>query len=85
MFSFFSNRKVAALELQVAELTERLNKLTEQFESVTEAFDVDTIECKIEEMAESAVERAVDNVDFDDKAQDAIESVVSGAELRVHF
>lgn len=75
MFSFFTNtKKITELELKIAELELMINKITDE-----------TSEGTIESKIERAIDDAVDAIDFESKAQDAIEEVIGCARLSVEF
>lgn len=77
MFGLFGSNRVAALEAQNAELRiliEELKQTVERVESEIRDLDI-----------ESAVENAVEGIDFADMASDAIEEVINNASLSVRF
>ena len=81
MFDFFNTRKIAALETQIELLNHRIEEMENKFAKVEEQCDISNLESTIESM----IERELDNVDFDDKARDALESLVSYARVSIDF
>lgn len=77
MFGLFGFNRIAALETQNAELRlliEELKQTVERVESEIRDLDIET-----------AVENAVEGIDFADMASDAIEEVINNASLSVRF
>lgn len=79
MFDFFNTRKIAALETQIELLNHRIEEMENKFAKVEEQCDISNLESTIESM----IERELDNVDFEDKARDAIDYFLSHATLRI--
>lgn len=85
MFNFFSNTKINALEMQIDLLNQRLKEMEDKFAKIEEATNMSQIESNIDTYVEQAIERAMDDVDLEDKARDALESLVSYARVSIDF
>lgn len=81
MFDFFNTRKIAALETQIELLNHRIEEMESKFAKVEEQCDISNLESTIESM----IERELDNIDFDDKARDAVDDVVRHATISIDF
>lgn len=85
MFNFFSNTKINALEMQIDLLNQRLKEMEDKFAKIEEATNISQLESNIDTYVEQAIERAMDDVDLEDKARDALESLVSYARVSIDF